>query len=169
MKIERIAFRFRKDELQILMKLLGIQDFPGMPAEPVEDEKGALQSLIDDGIVQPTGEETMMVDRAVSLVLLNAAAYERCGIIDSGRTYMALFKGKLFYVILCIDGNVSSLCPIKEREQACQQFLQEAMRIQPVRIAVMEKGAELNWDEAPKDDQAEFVEQRLLPYIGGVD
>lgn len=166
MIVERIAFRFQTDELQVLMKLLEIELLPGIEIDPNVDEEAALHGLIDDEIVQPAGAETMMVDRAVSLILKNAAAYESCIIVDAESARMILFKGKLFDVILRKDEGSSILCPIKERDQASRQFLQETARLQAVRFAIAEKGAELNWEDVPPEGLAKILEQKLSLYIG---
>lgn len=166
MKIEQIAFRFQRDELQVLIKLLRIGFLPGTESDPEADEKHALQGLIEDGIVQVAGSETMLVDRAVSLTLLNASAYEQCIIVESECNRMILFKGKLFDVILCTDEGMSILCPVKEWKLACQQFLQEVVHIQPIRFAVLEKGADLNWENVPQVGLKEFLEQKMSLHIG---
>lgn len=169
MKIERIAFRFQKDEMQVLMRLLGIEVLPGVETGAAADEERALQGLIDDGIVQAVGTETMLVDRAVSLTLLNAAAHECCAMVESERARMVLFRGKLFDVIVNTNEDMSSLCPVREWGQACRQFLQEAARMQAVRFAFMEKGTDLNWEDAPQDGLTEILRQKLSLYSGRED
>ena len=166
MKIERIAFRFQKDEMQVLMRLLGIEALPGVELDAVADEARALQGLIEDGIVQAAGAETMLVDRAVSLTLLNAAAHECCAMVESERARATLFRGRLFDVIVSANESMHSLCPIREWEQACRQFLQEAERMQAVRFAFLEKGADLKWEDAPQDELTEILRQRLSQYSG---
>lgn len=166
MKVGQIAFRFRKDELEVLTKILKIGLLPGIENDAAVNERQALQSLIDDGFVQPVGEETMLVDRTVSLILMNAAAYERCILAVSDAVRIALFQGKLFSVILTVKDGIGILSPIQEWEQACRQFIQEAERLKPERYAMLEQGTESRWMKIPQDGSPENIWHNLSIYSG---
>lgn len=150
--------------MQVLMKLLGIKALPGVEIDAAADEERALKSLLDDEMVQSAGEETMLVDRAVSLTLLNAAAYECCAMVEAEQTRVLLFRGKLFDVIISTNADISSLCPVREWEQACRQFLQETERMQAVRYAFIKRGDELSWSDAPQAGPTEILRQKLSLY-----
>lgn len=97
-RLERLILRFTPAEAAALLKLMGLEELPGLSVWAEYPQEETVERLVRSGVVTPCGEKTL-VDRTVSWVLRTAAQSARYLAAVHGETGAALYVGERFCVL----------------------------------------------------------------------
>lgn len=153
-RVERIAFRFTKAEIQSLLKLMGEKELPGASLSAQEADDLSVNSLVDGGVVMPCGEMTL-VDRTITLILRSAARAKSRIELNSAAGTAVLYAGEKMCVLIAQDQTaVVRVEPIENVRAAHKPLNEAAARLGDGTAASLVRG-----QETLAGDIAQLLEQ----------
>ena len=123
---ERIAFRFTRGEIAALLKLMNAPSLPEMNLPAAAPDKRTELSLVEDGVVMPCGERTL-VDGTVAAVMRNVLTSRRRLLAASEKGRLALYRGAQMCVLAEENGpELVTLEPFPDVRAARRPFFTAA-------------------------------------------
>lgn len=98
-RLDRLILRFTPAEAAALLKLMGLEELPGLSVRAEYPQKETVERLVRSGVVMPCGPKTL-VDRTVSGVVRAAAQSTWYLAADAGNSRAVMYAGKRFFVLV---------------------------------------------------------------------
>ena len=128
--VERIAYRFSREEIAVLLKVLAIPELPELSISAGGVEEAVLQKFAEDEIMLVCGERTL-VNGTISMILWSAANSKRCIRAKSALGTAVLYEGERLCVMAWeIEGGRLTFEPLQNLYAARAPFLERAEKLE---------------------------------------
>ena len=100
MNAENIGYLYSREELKVLVLILGLDGLPGVDLPELDEAayRSAFADLAEAGIITPAGE-IAGVERLTTLLLMNAARCQRGFRLESGGRSVLIWRGSTMFLL----------------------------------------------------------------------
>lgn len=126
--VERISYRFTRKEMAALLKLMDVQDIPGISVTAAVPDEETVRGLVESGAVMICGER-ILADKAVSLIVKNIGSSEKRLTVRGDKRSVVLMLGQQMCVLADENGDLITLEPLQNADAARDSLLHAACRL----------------------------------------